>query len=61
MVTVQEKNKIKALQENMHFLTDQGMGKHTVFVDSAKAAEVFSAEDYFDTPAELTGTCCVQA
>jgi U3 small nucleolar RNA-associated protein 11 len=27
--------------------------KHTVFVDEAKDAAAFNAEEYFDTPAEL--------
>lgn len=55
MVSVKEQKKIDGIKSSMHFLTDKGMGKHTVFVDSAKEVEDFSAAEYFDTPEELTG------
>ena len=55
MVSVKEQKKIDGIKSSMHFLTDKGMGKHTVFVDSAKEVADFSAAEYFDTPEELTG------
>eukprot|EP00750_Incisomonas_marina_P029091 INCI7043.1.p1 GENE.INCI7043.1~~INCI7043.1.p1 ORF type:complete len:185 (+),score=31.72 INCI7043.1:600-1154(+) len=54
MVSVKEQKKIDGIKSSMHFLTDKGMGKHTVFVDSAKEVADFSAAEYFDTPEELT-------
>lgn len=47
--------KLERLKERLHFLGAGAQPRHTVFVDSHKEARVFSAEAYFDTPAELLG------
>ena len=55
MAAAKDKKKLKKLKQRMHFLSSQGMGKHTVFVDSTEEVEDFDAAEYFDTPEELTG------
>lgn len=60
MTSTKEKKKIAALKDSMHFLTDQGMAKHTVFVDSSKDVKEFNKAEYFDTPEALAGvSLCV--
>jgi hypothetical protein len=61
MTLATEKKKVQALKEKMHFLTDKGMAKHTVFVDSEKEVEEFNPAEYFDTAEELTGVWCMWA
>ena len=53
MTLAQEKKKIDNLQDNLHFLTDRPLSKHTVFVDSTEEVAEFDAAEYFDTPEEL--------
>lgn len=47
--------KLEKLKERLHFLGAGNQARHTVFVDSEHEARSFSAEDFFDTPAELLG------
>lgn len=47
--------KLERLKERVHFVGVGARPRHTVFVDSDAEARSFSAEAYFDTPAELLG------
>lgn len=47
--------RLDRLQESLHFIGVPAQNRHTVFVDSSSAAQSFSAEAHFDTPAPLLG------
>eukprot|EP00884_Botryococcus_braunii_P006604 jgi/Botrbrau1/15945/Bobra.0260s0006.1 len=48
-----ESKKLEKLRERLHFVGAGKQTRHTVFVDSEREARNFSAEEFFDTPAEL--------
>lgn len=47
------RQRAEKIQEELHFLTGERMGKHTVFVDEDEEAEAFDAAEHFDTAPEL--------
>lgn len=47
------RQRAEKLQEELHFITGERMGKHTVFVDEDEEAEAFDAAEHFDTAPEL--------
>ena len=59
MTMAKERKRVKKLKEELQFLTDTPMNKHTVFVDTEDEVEDFEAAEYFDTAEELVGSCSV--
>ena len=57
MTMAKERKRVKKLKEELQFLTDTPMNKHTVFVDTEEEVEDFEAAEYFDTAEELVGAC----
>jgi len=50
-----EAEKIKAMQNTLHFIGAAPQNKHTVFMETAAEAREFDAAKHFDTPEELLG------
>ena len=45
--------KVERLQQSLHFIGAPTQSKHMVFVDDESSLRGFSAEEHFQTPAEL--------